>query len=155
GAGAGSLSFLLIDLSNVGLVALVCGWYLGRRGHPLGSRERQLVGLIVFMTLGFVALVWAPLPWAHSEAAEQRLKAYPSIMVMAALLCLLQGRLWVGFYLIGGLFLAGAFAVGAWPQAGPLAFAALFGAMSFGLGLFLRLQARRADRGPRRDADVS
>jgi hypothetical protein len=61
----------------------------------------------------------------------------------------LQGRLWVGFYLIGGLFLAGAFAVGFWPEAGPLSYAALNGAVSSIFGLFLRRQARRAERAPR------
>ena len=83
------------------------------------------------------------------------MKVYPSFMVMSALLYLLQGRLWVGFYLIGVLFLAGAFAVGAWPQAGPLAYAALFSAVEFGLGLFLRLQARRTARKPTPDAPAA
>jgi hypothetical protein len=62
---------------------------------------------------------------------------------------------WVGFYLLGVVQLAAAFVVGAWPQAGPLAFAASIGGCSIGFGLFLRLQARRAARAPRRDAGVS
>ena len=50
-----------------------------------------------------VALAWTPLPRALSEAAEQRLAMHPSLMVVSALLYLLQGRLWVGFSLIGSL----------------------------------------------------
>jgi hypothetical protein len=154
-AGAGPLPFLSVDLLTVALLALTCWWFVGRRGHPLGPRGRQLLGLTLVTTLGAMAVAWVRLPQALADAAGARLTAYPSIMVMYAVHYALQGRLWVGFYLIGGLFLTGAFAVGVWPQAGPLSYAALAGAVSSSLGLFLRLQARRAERAPRPAADVS
>ena len=74
---------------------------------------------------------------------------YPAFMITIGMLYLVQGRLWFGFYLIGGLSVAAAFALAAWPEAGPLTYAAAHGCCSIGLGLFLGLQARRAARSGR------
>jgi serine/threonine-protein kinase len=154
-AGAGPLPFLLTDGAMVGLHALVFWWFLVRRGHTLGPRGRQLVGLTLITTLGGVALAWCRLPQALADAAGYRLTVYPSVMVLTALIYTLQGRFWVGFYAIGGLFLAAAFALGFWLEAGPLSLAVLNGGVSLGLGLFFRFQARRAGGAPQRDANVS
>jgi hypothetical protein len=145
---AGPLPFLLADALLWVLVALLFGWYLGRRGRPLGPRERQIVGLTQIVILGIVALAWAPLPQALADAATHRLMLYPAFMINIGLIYLLQGRLWVGFYLIGGLSLVMAFGLGIWPEAGPLTYAAVHGACSIGFGAFLGFQARRAARPP-------
>jgi hypothetical protein len=144
-----------VDGATVGLLALVFWWFLVRRGHTLGPRGRQLVGLTLFTVLGAAALAWCRLPQALADAAGYRLTVYPSFMVITALIYTLQGRFWVGFYAIGGLFLAAAFAVGFWLEAGPLSYAVLNGGVSLGLGLFFRFQARRAGGAPRPAADVS
>jgi serine/threonine-protein kinase len=153
-AGAGPLPFLLTDGATVGLNALVFWWFLVRRGHTLGPRGRQLVGLNLITLLGAVALAWCRLPQALANAADYRLTVYPSVMVITALIYAQQGRFWVGFYAIGGLFLTAAFAVGFCLEAGPLSLAVLNGGVLLGLGLFFRFQARRAGGAPRRDADV-
>jgi serine/threonine-protein kinase len=152
-ARAGPLPFLLTDVAAVGFHPLVFWWFLVRRGHTLGTRGSQLVGLILISLLGGVALNWVRLPQALADTAGYRLMVYPSVMVISALIYTHQGRFWVGFYAIGGLFLAAAFAVGFLLEAGPLSYAVLNGGVSLGLGLFLRLQARRAARSPQ--ADVS
>jgi serine/threonine-protein kinase len=154
-AGAGPLPFLLTDVAAVGLHPLVFWWFLVRRGHTLGPRGRQLVGLTLITLLGGLCLNWVRLPQALADTAGYRLTVYPSLMVISALIYTHQGRFWVGFYAIGGLFLAGAFAVGFWPEAGPLLYAVLGGGVSLGLGLFLRRQARRAAEAPRPESSVS